>query len=446
MPTAGGAAAEPRHIPDRPPRHLGAPAPRRSRPAKSLNERYRIIGRLGRGGMGEVFRADDLKLGQPVSLKFLPRALAATPGLLERFHAEVRNARHVSHPNVCRVYDIGEIDGQHFLTMEFVDGEDLATLLRRIGRLPAAKANEVARQLCAGVAAAHDKGVLHRDLKPSNVMLDGDGRVRITDFGSPSAERSRRRRLRRHTRLHVARAVRREAGHASAATSTRSGSCCTSCTRAGGHSTRSVSRNGRTATRIRSPRRHRHAAIHSTKRRSARSCAASRRIPRSDPRRRCSSRRRCPGGDPVAAALAAGETPSPEMVAASGGDGALSPRSAWMLLGLFAASIVAILALAPHATDLGLAPLRRGPEVLRARAREILAQLGLDRGAVDSADWFDRDYEPMQYLAQHMPSTKWRPIVAAREHRRVPLPAEPGMDGDARLAGPSVRRSSRPTC
>ena len=92
-------------------------------------------------------------------------------------------ARQISHPNVCRVYDIGEADGHHFLSMEYVDGEDLASVLRRIGRLPGDKAIEIARQLCAGLAAAHDKGVLHRDLKPANVMIDGQGRVRITDFG-----------------------------------------------------------------------------------------------------------------------------------------------------------------------------------------------------------------------------------------------------------------------
>ena len=103
--------------------------------------------------------------------------------MADRFRAEVRNARQVSHPNVCRVYDIGEIEGRLFLSMEYVDGEDLATLLKRIGRLPPAKALEIARQLCAGLAAAHDKGVLHRDLKPSNIMLDGQGRARITDFG-----------------------------------------------------------------------------------------------------------------------------------------------------------------------------------------------------------------------------------------------------------------------
>ncbi len=152
-------------------------------PGAVLAERYRIIGLLGRGGMGEVYRADDLKLGQPVALKFLPSHFAAEKERLDRFYAEVRIARQVSHPNVCRVYDVGEIEGQHYLSMEYVDGEDLASLLKRIGRLPPDKALEISRELCAGLAAAHDRGVLHRDLKPSNVMVDGRGRARITDFG-----------------------------------------------------------------------------------------------------------------------------------------------------------------------------------------------------------------------------------------------------------------------
>ena len=133
--------------------------------------------------MGEVYRADDLRLGQPVALKFLPEALADDAGRLDRLYNEVRTARQIAHPAVCRVYDIGEAEGQHFLSMEFVDGEDLASLLRRIGRLPQDKAIEIARQVCAGLGAAHDKGVLHRDLKPENIMLDGRGKARITDFG-----------------------------------------------------------------------------------------------------------------------------------------------------------------------------------------------------------------------------------------------------------------------
>jgi serine/threonine protein kinase len=103
--------------------------------------------------------------------------------MLERFRSEVRIARRISHPNVCRVYDIGQTGNRIFLSMEYVDGEDLSSLLRRMGRLPSDKALEIARKICAGLAAAHDKGVLHRDLKPSNIMLNGRGEVRIMDFG-----------------------------------------------------------------------------------------------------------------------------------------------------------------------------------------------------------------------------------------------------------------------
>jgi serine/threonine-protein kinase len=148
-----------------------------------IAERYRVVSLLGRGGMGEVYSADDLKLGQRVALKFLPTQRGKSQSWRDQFYAEVRMARQVSHPNVCRVYDVGESDGRLFLSMEFVDGEDLASLLRRIGRLPDDKAVEIAQQLCSGLAAAHRSGVLHRDLKPSNVMIDGKGRARITDFG-----------------------------------------------------------------------------------------------------------------------------------------------------------------------------------------------------------------------------------------------------------------------
>ena len=133
--------------------------------------------------MGEVFRADDLRLGQPVALKLLPHELHTDPVRLAQFHNEVRVARQVSHANVCRVHDIGEADGLLYLSMDNVDGEDLASSLRRIGRFPEDKATEIARQLCAGIAAAHQKGVIHRDLKPANVMLDAQGHVRIMDFG-----------------------------------------------------------------------------------------------------------------------------------------------------------------------------------------------------------------------------------------------------------------------
>ena len=124
-------------------------------PGAMLAGRYRIVGLLGRGGMGEVYRADDLELGRPVALKFLPRELEADRGRLDRFLNEARVALAVTHPNVCRVYDVGDLDpstgsgqaGKHYISMEYIDGEDLASLLRRIGRLPEDKAVQIARQL-----------------------------------------------------------------------------------------------------------------------------------------------------------------------------------------------------------------------------------------------------------------------------------------------------------
>ncbi len=153
-----------------------------------LENRYRIIGLFGKGGMGEVFRAEDLKLKQEVALKFLPENLQKNEAALGRFIGEVRTARQVSHQNVCKVFDIGESDGKHFLSMEFVDGDDLSSLLRRIGRLPSDKAAEISRQICFGLHAIHEAGILHRDLKPANIIIDSKGKARITDFGIAGIE------------------------------------------------------------------------------------------------------------------------------------------------------------------------------------------------------------------------------------------------------------------
>jgi len=144
-----------------------------------------MVALLGCGGMGEVYRAEDLRLGQPVALKFLPDALAQDRETLEGFYAEVRIGRQVAHRNVCRLYDLIEVDGHHALSMEYVDGEDLASLLRRIGRLPEQKGFEVAREICAGLAAARERGVIHRDLKPANVMFDSRARRALPTSASP---------------------------------------------------------------------------------------------------------------------------------------------------------------------------------------------------------------------------------------------------------------------
>jgi serine/threonine-protein kinase len=159
-------------------------------PGTVIAERYRIIAPLGAGGMGEVYRADDLTLEQPVALKFLPREWAKDPRWIARLRNEARLARTVTHAHVCRIHDLCEWNNEFFLSMEYVEGEDLGSLLRRIGRLPVDKAVDVSRQICLGLAVAHQADVLHRDLKPANIMLDSEGRARITDFGIAAMSQS----------------------------------------------------------------------------------------------------------------------------------------------------------------------------------------------------------------------------------------------------------------
>jgi tetratricopeptide (TPR) repeat protein len=148
-------------------------------PGDTFAGRYRMVARLGQGGMGDVWRADDLVLGMPVALKLLHAGGSAGRALLLN---EVRLARRVTHPSVCRVFDIGEERGQVFLSMELIEGEDLSTLLDHIGRLPADRVADIGRQLCDALAAAHAQGILHRDLKPANILIDKSGAVRVTDF------------------------------------------------------------------------------------------------------------------------------------------------------------------------------------------------------------------------------------------------------------------------
>ena len=238
----------------------------------------------------------------------------------------MRNARQVSHPNVCRVYDIGEVNGQHFLTMEYIDGEDLASLLRRIGRLPPDKALETAHQICAGLAAAHDCGLLHRDLKPANIMLDGRGRVRITDFGlALSSDDATGRSETAGTPAYMAP---EQIGKGEASV------------RSDIYSLGLVFYElftGHLPYQANTPVEWRRAHLESSPRTPSSVVkdidpaveSAILRCLQKDPAKRPSSVRQVaaafPGGDPLAAALAAGETPSPEMVAASGETEGLRP-------------------------------------------------------------------------------------------------------------------------
>jgi tetratricopeptide (TPR) repeat protein len=147
-------------------------------PGEVFAGRYRMIALIGRGGMGDVWRAEDLILETAVALKIISSTVPEG-----RILNEVRLARQITHPAVCRVFDVGQTEGGIFYSMELIEGEDLAVLLRRVGRLSSEKVVDIARQLCAGLAAAHAQGVLHRDLKPANVLIDNRGLVRITDFG-----------------------------------------------------------------------------------------------------------------------------------------------------------------------------------------------------------------------------------------------------------------------
>jgi TolB-like protein/tRNA A-37 threonylcarbamoyl transferase component Bud32 len=148
-----------------------------------IGGRYEIQGFIGAGAMGTVYRAKDRELDEVIAVKVLKKELVGTRGILDRFRREVKLARRVTHRNVARMFDIGDDGGDRFLTMELVEGESLAHRLARLGRLPYRDVAAIAKDVCAGLAVAHEAGVLHRDLKPDNVIVAKDGRAVITDFG-----------------------------------------------------------------------------------------------------------------------------------------------------------------------------------------------------------------------------------------------------------------------
>ena len=152
-----------------------------------LAGRYRVDERLGRGGMGTVYRAFDLVLEEEVALKLLRPDVAAAPAMAARFRSEIKLARRVSHWNVCRIHEYGEEGNVRFISMELVRGETLAALLARRGPLPTAEALELAAQVADGLAAIHKVGIIHRDLKPANVMVDAEGTAKVMDFGVAKA-------------------------------------------------------------------------------------------------------------------------------------------------------------------------------------------------------------------------------------------------------------------
>ncbi|NOR15113.1 MAG: protein kinase, partial [Candidatus Aminicenantes bacterium] len=146
-------------------------------------DRYEIIEELGRGGMGKVYRVEDQKIKQEIALKLIKPEIASDKKTLERFHNELKTARMISQRNVCRMFDLGESSGTHFITMEYVRGEDLKSMIRMSGQLSIGTATKIAMQICEGLSEAHRLGVVHRDLKPNNIMIDKEGNARIMDFG-----------------------------------------------------------------------------------------------------------------------------------------------------------------------------------------------------------------------------------------------------------------------
>jgi serine/threonine protein kinase len=342
-------------------------------PGALLGGRYRIIQRLGRGGMGEVYRADDLKLGQPVALKFLPAEVDRDPARLTQLHTEVWMARQVSHPNVCRVYDIDEIDGSTFLSMEFVDGEDLASLLRRIGRFPEDRALEIARQICAGLAAAHDRQVVHRDLKPANIMLDGTGKVRLTDFGLAGLAGEQ---IRAGTPAYMA-PEQLAGGEVTARSDIYSLGLVLYEIFTGQRALEGKNLaeliHKREQSGILPP-----TAVVTTLDPKIELAIMRCLKPQPDerPATALAVAAALPGGDPLAAALAAGETPSPEMVAAAGETEALHPAIGLTLLAVVITGLITCAAISDRHLLYSRVPMQKSLDSLQDRARDILTTLG----------------------------------------------------------------------
>lgn len=145
--------------------------------------RYQIIEELGKGGMGRVYRAIDKKLNEEVALKLIKPEIASDKKTIQRFSNELKFARKIRHKNICQMFDLGEYRGKHFITMEYVEGQDLKRMIRQSGQLALSTILHIIKQVCDGLMEAHSSGIIHRDLKPNNIMIDADGNVRIMDFG-----------------------------------------------------------------------------------------------------------------------------------------------------------------------------------------------------------------------------------------------------------------------
>jgi predicted Ser/Thr protein kinase len=410
------------------------------RPGTIILERYRVMSLLGRGGMGEVYRATDLVLQQQVALKFLPASMNNTPGMVARFHNEVRIARQVSHPNVCRVYDIGEHNGAPYISMEYVDGEDLSTLLRRIGRMPADKAVEISRKLCAGLAAAHDKGVLHRDLKPANVMIDGRGQVFIMDFGLAGlASEMEGAEIRNGTPAYMApeqlagREVTTRSDIYSLALLLYEMFTGRKAFEAGSLAEMQRLQENATPVSITTLAKDIDPAVERVILR----CLSP--DPKLRPATALLVAAGLPGGDPLAAALAAGETPSPEMVAAAGENASMSTALAAGMFAVMLASLGAILFL-NQGSLINQWPLEKNPAELAASAQQLIQSVGYKEKPVSTAHGFNIDGDLLVHITKDPSPRRWdqiwtrRPGLITFWYRQSPRVLEASESNDSQVS------------
>ncbi|MDP9190176.1 MAG: serine/threonine protein kinase [Acidobacteriota bacterium] len=407
-------------------------------PGTIIAGRYRIAGILGSGGMGEVYRADDTKLDQAVALKFLPARLARDPILLGRLHDEVRLGRQVAHPNVCRIYDIVDWEGAHFVAMEYVDGEDLAKLLRRIGRLAHDKAVDIARGIAAGLMAAHAKGILHRDLKPANIMIDSLGDARIMDFGLALSDDEDDGTIAGTPAYMALEQLRGEPATVQSDLYSLGLVMYELFTGKAAHAARTL------------PERVRDAASEITTPSSIirdLDPAVERIILRclsDDPAQRPRSAREIiaslPGGDPLAAAMAAGETPSPRVVAAAGTEGTLRVWQAWSLLAAVVL-LMGVVVLAKQRFGMGqYARFEKSPEVLAERTSAILRALGIPRQPYANHQ-FTQQRNYIGWIADQVKTpSKWKrlergipPLTFTRFETAKPV--EPGFPNTVEAPG-----------
>jgi hypothetical protein len=421
-------------------------------PGHLIAGRYRIVERIGSGGMGMVYRADDRVLNQPVALKFLPEAFADHPSRKARFLNEARVALQITHPNVCRVHDIGEVNGRQFISMEYVGGDDIASLLKRVGRPPVERSLALTHQICAGLQAAHDKGVLHRDLKPANVMVDENGNAKILDFGlAGMAAGISGHEVKAGTPTYMAPEQLR-----GDEVTVRSDVYGLGLLLFELFTGRKVWEADTVAElmhlhRSRDPSDPRELVAGLDDRIASTIAKCLARDPADRPVNVRVVQSMLPGGDPLAAAIAAGETPSPELVAQAGGRGVMKPVHGVICMVGVVAMLLVVAWLAPRVALQERAYLAKSPAVLASEAEEAFSRLGYNLRNQHTAwalDYYeelvkeielnDKGLDRWDRLAKPRPAaidfwyraspTPLRPLnTQGKVTMTDPAPTEPGM-------------------